>query len=291
MHEARSSWDLIRSTFSSPGSAFTGSQPTLKLITRCCAFGFQASSARSTASYRCVNEPVRPPFSKSSLLSPAVAATIGSASGATTSSAQAGLSASSQARWAMVRLTEKPWNVRSGAVSPFFVGVASMTATVTALAVWAVVLAAWPAINGFRAAFGAPPACFWNSFNSGSDTLSGSFGMLPAAVIVDPYDTPYAVVPAQSDRDRCLLPTKARAQWTPVWTLASRLDGFAAAQHQPPALRAPKAALKPLRAGHAAKTAMAGKGAVIDATPTKKGLTAPDRTFHGFSVSRTLAHL
>jgi len=186
----------------------------------------------------------------------------------------------------------------------------------------------------------------------------------PAAVIVDPYDTPYAVVPAQSDRDRCLLPTKARAQWTPVWTLASRLDGFAEAQHQPTALRAPKpgvggfcaykwadpqslpkrqdfqtigavpdrpllmasatpagsipklpdsvsepllklfqkqaggapkAALKPLMAGHAAKTtaktAMAVKVAVIDATPTKKGLTAPDRTFHGFSVSRTIAHL
>ena len=190
----------------------------------------------------------------------------------------------------------------------------------------------------------------------------------PAAVVVDPYDTPYAVVPAQSEHDPCLLPASvkdgAKPQWAPVWTLASRLDGFAEKSQQPTALRAPrpgvggfcaykwtdrhalpkrqdfeaigavpdrslliastapagsiprlpdtvsapllqlfqkqaggapKATVSKVLAAHAAKVKakaqMPVKVAVIDATPTKKGLAAPDRTFHGFSVSRTVGHL
>lgn len=191
----------------------------------------------------------------------------------------------------------------------------------------------------------------------------------PAPVVVDPYDTPYAVVPARSDRDPCLLPSdpagSARPQWTPVWTLASRLDGFAEARHQLTALRAPKpgvggfcaykwadprslpkrqdfeaigavpdrplltvaaapagavppslpdtvsgpllklfdklaggaprATTKQAMVAHVARTKakapMPVKVAVIDATPTKRGLSSPDRTAHGFSVSRTVAHL
>jgi len=186
--------------------------------------------------------------------------------------------------------------------------------------------------------------------------------------VVDPYDTPYAVVPVQSAHDACLLPANpkagSRAQWAPLWTLSSRLDGFAEARHQLTALRAPKpgvggfcaykwrdprslpkrqdfqaigavpdrplltastaavssmpqlpetvsgpllklfekmaggaakATTKQMLAGHAAKAkgraAVPVKVAVIDATPTKKGLTSPDRTFHGFSVSRAVAHL
>ena len=58
---------------------------------------------------------------------------------------------------------------------------------------------------------------------------------------------------------------------------------------------APKATMKQALASHAAKTKAKAptpvKVAVIDATPTKKGLTAPDRTFHGFSVTRTVGHL
>jgi len=190
----------------------------------------------------------------------------------------------------------------------------------------------------------------------------------PASVVVDPYDTPYAVVAAQSEHDPCLLPASseqgAKPRWAPVWTLASRLDGFAEKSQPPTALRAPrpgvggfcaykwtdrhslpkrqdfeaigavpdrplltastapvgsigrlpdtvsapllklfqkqaggapKATMKQALAGHAAKLKVKAptpvKVAVIDATPTKKGLTAPDRTFHGFSVSRTIGHL
>lgn len=190
----------------------------------------------------------------------------------------------------------------------------------------------------------------------------------PAPVIVDPYDTPYAVVAAKSERDPCLVPSDPRGggkpQWTPVWTLASRLDGFAEARHQLTALRppkpgvdgfcaykwadprslpsrqdfqaigavpdrpllaasaapaagmpslpdtvsgpmlklfdrlaggAPRATTRQLMTGHLAKAkakpSMPVKVAVIDATPTKKGLSSPDRTLHGFSVSRTIAHL
>jgi len=190
----------------------------------------------------------------------------------------------------------------------------------------------------------------------------------PMPVVVDPYDTPYAVVPAQADHDPCLFPRDpkagARPRWAPLWTLASRLDGFAETHHELTALRAPKpgvggfcaykwtdprslpkrqdfqaigavpdrpllmastspvssipqlpdsvsgpllklfqkqaggaprATTRQLLAGHAAKmkakAPMAVKVAVIDATPTKKGLATPDRTFHGFSVSRTIAQL
>ena len=184
----------------------------------------------------------------------------------------------------------------------------------------------------------------------------------PVPVVVDPYDTPYAVVPARSEHDPCLLPASPRPQWAPVWTLSSRLDGFAESRHELTALRAPKpgvggfcaykwtdarslpkrqdfqaigavpdrplltasaaaassipqlpgtvsepllklfqkqaggapkAMTRQVLAGHAAraKAATPVKVAVIDATPTKKGLTTPDRTYHGFSVSRTVAQL
>jgi len=188
----------------------------------------------------------------------------------------------------------------------------------------------------------------------------------PAVLVVDPYDTPYAVVPVQSPHDPCLLPAGAggKARWAPVWTLSSRLDGFAESHHELTALRAPrpgvggfcaykwtdpaslprrqdfqaigavpdrplltastaavssipqlpetvsgpllklfeklaggaprattKQALARHAAGAKAKAAMPVKVAVIDATPTKKGLTSPDRTFHGFSVSRAVAQL
>jgi len=189
----------------------------------------------------------------------------------------------------------------------------------------------------------------------------------PAPLSIDPYDTPYAVVPAQSAHDTCLLPANARTgakpQWAPVWTLSSRLDGFSESRHELTALRAPRPGVggfcaykwtdphslprrqdfqaigavpdrplltastapvsgipqlpetvsgpllklfdklaggaprtttKQVLADHAAKAkgkAMPVKVAVIDATPTKKGLTSPDRTFHGFSVSRTVARL
>jgi hypothetical protein len=61
------------------------------------------------------------------------------------------------------------------------------------------------------------------------------------------------------------------------------------------AMGAPRAAMKQALLGHAARTkakpGLPVKVAVIDATPTKKGLAAPDRTLHGFSVMRTVGQL
>ncbi|HEY4184234.1 MAG TPA: S8/S53 family peptidase [Polyangia bacterium] len=183
--------------------------------------------------------------------------------------------------------------------------------------------------------------------------------------IHDRFATPYAVVPARSEQDPCLLQTAqvagTKQAWEPVSTLRSRLERSLDKNKKAVSLRAarpgtsgfcvykwadkhhlptpadfkaigaipdsallggsspsasgpdmPESVYRPLlkmfdkmaggvdrsrveaaraKLAKVTKTAQSVKVAVIDATPRSKGLMAPDRSYHGFAVSRIIGKL